>query len=255
MNSLLRRAIVLCITLIIFASCSDNTKTVNFIVLMDFSGSIPSQTMEWYKSVIKLDIIQNLESNSRIVVLPVDYGSTTNSTELFYYDLTHKSFKNNYDSPILKEKKMKQRVQVFVKNIQVEFDSVLHDVSKTRAKYSKGTDILGGLALAQRYSYPNDKNIVLVFSDMINETEELNLDKLNSNSSILKLLEKSPKVSGGFDIIVMTGEQPNIKIKEMKLLKDFWTKYFNESQLNLIAYETSSKSILVRKIIEYQQQN
>jgi len=254
MKSLLQRAIFLFILFSTLISCSDNVKTVNFIVLVDFSGSIPIETTEWYIKVIKQDVIQNQGPNSRIVVLPIDYASSTNSTELLSSDLTLESFEKNLDPPNLREKKMKKRLQAFVKNLQVQFDSILNDVRKTRAKYSKGTDIIGGLELAQRYSYTNDKNIVIIFSDMVNETEELNLNNFNSKPSILTLLKKCPQVRGNYDIIVMTGEQPKIKIKEMKLLKEFWTKYFNKSQLNLIAYETSSRNILVRKLLEYQQQ-
>jgi|YelNatPaOPRAMG01_1025707.scaffolds.fasta_scaffold15862_2 hypothetical protein len=238
-----------------FVSCSKSKSPEysNIICLVDFSKSIPPSTLDWYKDVIKNNIIANLGEKDKISVLPIDYGSQTSSSEIFIADLQKQSFRKQFDSPLQQDIVAKRRLKIFKDSVEVLFDSAFSKAREERSKYSQGTDIIGGFSQATKYFAPRGNNLIVAFTDMIQETEQLNLYKnLSSGKDINLLIKQAPIPNfNKFDVFIMTGEQPKIKIKKYELLKNFWHSYFAKTNLNLIQYESGGENILVNKINSY----
>ncbi|HED05318.1 MAG TPA: hypothetical protein ENI61_01380 [Ignavibacteria bacterium] len=247
--------ILIFLSVVTFASCSKskiNTST-NIITLVDFSKSIPPSTLDWYKEVIKNSIIANLGEKDKITVLPIDYGSQTSSSEIFISDFEKQHFRKEFDSPLQQKTIVKRRLKIYKDSIEVLFDSAFSKAKNDRVKYSLGTDIIGGFTQANKYFIPGQNNLIVTFSDMIQETEQLNLNKNLSTEKDINLLLKKIQFPNynKLDVFIMTGEQPKIKIKKYKLLKKFWSSYFSKTNLNLIQYESGGENILVNKINSY----
>lgn len=248
--------VLILLTAVTFYSCSKfkAKETINIICLVDFSKSIPPLTLDRYKDVIKNNIIANLGENDKVTVLPIDYGSQTSSSEIFIADLQKQSFRKQFDSPLQQDIVAKRRLKIYKDSIEVLFDSVFSKAREERSRYSQGTDIIGGFAQANKYFASGCNNLIVAFTDMIQETEQLNLFKnLSSGNDINSLIKKAPIPNfNKFDIFVMTGEQPKIKIEKYELLKKFWHSYFAKTKLNLLQYDSGGENLLTNKIISYQ---
>ena len=236
-------------------SCSNSkiAKAANIICLVDFSKSIPPSTLDWYKSVIKNSIVANLGEKDKITVLPIDYGSQTSSTEIFIADFSKQSFRKQFDSPLQQEQIAKRRLNIFRDSMEVLFDSEFNAARAARTKFSQGTDIIGGFSQANKYFSPARNNLIVAFTDMIQETEQLNLFRnLSIERDIKTLIKKAPLPNfNRFDVFIMTGEQPNIKIEKYELLRKFWKSYFSKTNLNLLQYDSGGENLLADQINSY----
>jgi hypothetical protein len=238
-----------------FISCSksNSVECCNYVCLVDFSASIPPSTLAWYKDVIKNSIITNLGEKDKITVLPIDYGSQTSSSEIFTADLQKQSFRKEFDSPLRQDAVIKRRFKIYVDSIGILFGSAFNIAKEERTKFSGGTDIIGGLEQASKYFLPGQNNMIILFSDMVQETGQIDLYKyLSTGKDIDLLLKKAPFPNfNKSDVFIMTGEQPKIKIEKYQLLRKFWQNYFSKSNLNFIEYESGGENILVNKINSY----
>lgn len=242
------------LSLILVFSCEQKVeKFSNFVILIDFSKSIPTQTLEWYRKIVKDEIIPNLGEKDQITVLPIDYGSSIGSSELLHANLNEQIFSYTLDSPVIASKKKQLRQTIYLNDIASGFDSTFNYSVTNRNKYSLGTDVLGGLKQANKYFENNQNNLIIIFSDMINETEDLNLDSsLKNSNDVESILNKLiiPEYNK-FDLVVMTGELPFIKISQYKLLQKFWEEYCTKSNLNLLDYQSGGITILKKKLAAY----
>lgn len=248
-----KKKFLILLSALLFSCNTEIEKLTNIIVLLDFSKSIPSQTQLWYRTVVIEDIIPDLGEKDKITVLPIDYGSATSSSELLHADLSTQTFKYMLDSPVIAAKKKKSRKESFLKDIANGFDSTFNYSVNARSQYALGTDVLGGLKQANKYHVKNQNNLIIIFSDMINETEELSLARsMNSQTDINNQLKKItiPNFEKA-DVIVMTGEQPGLKINQYRLLQKFWGDFFAKTNLKLIDYESGGITILKKRLKEY----
>lgn len=247
-----------------FISCDKKTEDItdllkgkpdnlNLICFIDFSGSIPESTKEDYKNIIINDIIPSLGIKDKIVVLPIDYGTQTGSKEIFSVNFSDREYVSKMTP--LNEKPAKEKA-----NLKLRKDSLItslgekySDISKEREKYSFGTDIFGALQTAKQYTDKDMNNLILFFSDMEQSDGKIKMDKdLINDKSIIKMIEAAPAAElNNTEIIVYTGEQPNLSIDKYKLYKEFWEKYFAKYSGKLDSYESGSKTILKEKISGY----
>ena len=167
-----RKFLLIIVVFLSFSCTSKNEKLTNIVILLDFSKSIPQKTQEWYRNTINTEIIANLGEKDQLTVLPIDYGSATGSTELLHADMNAKTFKYKLDSPVSGERPKNRRISTFLKDVSTIFDSTFNYALKERGKYALGTDVLGGLKQANKYIEKNQNNMIIIFSDMVNETEE-----------------------------------------------------------------------------------
>ena len=228
-------------------------KQVSVICLVDFSNSIPETTVKDYKDVIKTNIFRNLSFKDKILILPIDKGSKTSSVEIFSLDFEKYNFEKELASPTQKEQVEKRGLELFKDSILIKFDSLFNLASQNRQQYNSGTDVIGALSECNKYLTEKSQNIIILFSDMIQETEKINLPQYTANVELDKLIEKTDavKLTLNSDLIVLTGEQPGLSAKQYDLTKYFWTKYFQKCNLNLLDYSSGGRKVLSDKISDY----
>ena len=87
-----------------------------------------------------------------------------------------------------------------------------------------------------------------MFSDMMNWTDNLIMEESNTNfnyNTIDKCLENVPNVElTKTTVIIITGEQVESSAEHYKLVKSFWSKYFDKNQIKLYDYNSASVSKL-----------
>lgn len=231
------------LVLMSFTECEQKEvpKANNIICLVDFSSSIPEATAHWYKETIKNEIILKLSGKDKITLLPIDYGSATSSKELFKLDIKDMDFSNDFDPKLQKKELEKNRL---IKYLNTEgfplFDKAFETAQSERRGFSRGTDIIG--ALKQAVIYKDTvlyKNTIIVFSDMIQETEELNLESSYKKGRELSSLINEDEIDLlGMNIITLTGEQPNMRINKFEAIQAFWQAYFPKQNGQLIDYNS-----------------
>lgn len=133
-----------------------------------------------------------------------------------------------------------QRRKKYLQDISESFISETMKNIEKRKAYAKKTDIFGSLKQINRYA--KNRTNVIIFSDMINYSEESNMEKIiNSKISPLKSIEKMPIVKGNnsIQIYVCTGDNTNMGITAYNDLEIFWRTYFSQNEFNLIDYTSS----------------
>lgn len=238
----------------VFEKLTEPDTSIKIICLVDFSYSVPAETTNWYKEIIGNKILSNLKVTDEIVVMPIDYGSLTSSVEIIASDLKMKDFEVRGVSSQQKEKYIERNRNKFIDTLKTSFSEQYDKIREDRKEKRLFTDILGSLSQSLKYKSEKDERIlmVIIFSDMLNETTELDLKKnLNNSNDVNRLLEKSKKLDyRGSEIYVLTGDQTAISIEKFNLLKNFWTGYFNYNNAKLIEYDTGSITLLEKRIID-----
>jgi len=221
-------------------------KSRTIVVLVDFSKSIPGSTIDWYNNVIKEDILTSLQVNDKLFVLPVDKAAQTSGIEIASIILNKDKFSSLQDPPNQKQELIKRRISKFLDTESVNFSNQFYSVKEQRSKYSSKTDIIGAFQQAIKYFNKETKNSIVILSDMKQDTEELNLENyLSSRPDPLKLVQKTSGVDlRNANVFVLTGDQPNIGIKDFNWLKEFWVGYVDKNKGNLIIYESGGVSLL-----------
>lgn len=220
------------------------------IALVDFSKSIPESTIDWYKEVISSELLPALKVNDRLHILPVDQAAQTSGTEILSIVLEEKNFVSSQDPPNQKQELINRRIREFLNKSAAKFSDQFYSIKNDRTKYSSRTDIIGGFNQAIKYKNVEFRNYIIVLSDMVQDTEELNLEKyLNSKPEPFKIISNlSSNDLTGTKIFILTGDQPKIGIKNFNWLKDFWTAYIQKNDGDLINYESGSLSLLKEKL-------
>lgn len=229
-----------------------NPKTLKVICLIDFSESVPTETMDNYKTIISNNIMRNIGIEDEIIVLPLDYGSITSSEEILAEDFGSIEFDVKGVAPQQKSKYRERNFSKHLDSILVYFDSNFESVRLSRKDKRFLTDIFGSLEQALKYrdDKENKNLLIVIFSDMLHETNKINLRKeLNKRDDIEKLLTKAMPVDfNGTEIYVLTGNQPSITIEKFTVLKEFWEKYFLINNAKLINYDSGSVTLLEKRI-------
>lgn len=155
-------------------------------------------------------------------------------------------FKPTTDNPLLRkgeEEEFKKKL-VSAKEEQIRTVEELLLGSDGRPKIIK-TDILSSLVLASEIfkRYPEKRRILFIFSDMIEDSESYNFEKLNLNGNKIKeIIEKEksenriPNLTG--IRIYVTGAQARSQEK-YNSIKKFWIEYLKETGAELVDYGSS----------------
>lgn len=177
-----RSPLVWLAAIIIFANACQKTPppSTAVVALVDLSGSIPSETVDFYATTLTSVVWEKLTSRDRLVVLPVDSEAESKSEPLFSRDLSRTDFSDPKDGFAHKEEKERARVLDFMtKESPALKESVVSAAGRRKANRS-ATDLIGGLhaAVAAFPEQPNTKRVLLIFSDMVQESAELNIRQL-----------------------------------------------------------------------------
>ena len=114
---------------------------------------------------------------------------------------------------------------------------------------SNETDIIGGLRIAGKYFRNDMRNIIIVFSDMIQYSPELKMSKNEITDKIQNQFANIsiPEIKGG-EVLVLTGEQPSITPVQMNNIKLFWQSFLQKQDALVIGYG-SGELIDLNKLI------
>jgi len=225
----------------------DDSRSV--IVLVDFSSAqhFPERS-SYYGGIIGKEMIENLGMHDRLVVLPIDRASLSNSEEIFLADLSKENFASTSGPIPEREKQTRQNFEKRKKDLLADFQSRYDAVVKSRAPLSAETDIFGALASVKRYSVPNRPVLLVMLSDMMHHTKNLSMEpgKAMSKEKLDTILKTVQKVDlGGHQVFVLTGDQTPNQSGHFETIQLFWTKYFAENGATLIDYSSAARSKLV----------
>ncbi|RPI19853.1 MAG: hypothetical protein EHM58_00225 [Ignavibacteriae bacterium] len=236
----------------LFFSCGKKEKTYNIICLVDFSKSIPQNVIESYKDIIKNNVVKSMSFTDRMIVLPIDYGSQTNATEIYHIDFALNSYEKDMDSPAQKDRIKKRRFDESKDSLIKTFDSLYYAALSSREKLSKKTDIIGALKETRRYLDDKNEdceNLIILFSDMVQESDKYNFTSLRNTKDAERFLEKTeameiPKTK----VFVYTGVIQDFPPDQYSALKTYWTEYFKKYNINLLEYTSGGTSILEKTL-------
>lgn len=205
----------------------------DILVFFDVSGSTPRATINEYFHQFRSTIVKNMSEGDTIA------SGLINSN-------TRGSFK-----PIGSIKIRKKGALESSTGYKDEMDSQrvrgLNAVKRTldEAKPSGSTDILSALSQAKTYyaSSGNDgEKVLIIFSDMVEETKALNLSKLRTPDQATKLFTKAtniPQLNGvSIYAVGAIGNGPN----GFSALETFWKQVFSASGAKCKLFDHSISS-------------
>ena len=251
---LILKPIIILTIAITFVSCKwgstrEEPKGKNIICMVDFSHSKNSnQRLLFYMNTIEKEIFPKLNCYDKILVIPIDNASITNTTDIFADDFSKIDFEPEFSSPMEEEKLTMENLKKYQDSIsnvfRINFNSALSD----RALANNGTDIFGAIDIIKSRISANDDNYLIFFSDMMNYTKSLNMEPSNTNfnsSMIDKILLSTPVFNqSNITVLVLTGEQVEVTLEHFTLVKKFWVKYFEKNNIKLFDYNSASLSKL-----------
>lgn len=221
----------------------------NIVCLVDFSSSKNGDSrQQFYKKVIEDNILKNLAMTDRITILPLDAASITGSEEILVKDLSGEDFTPDMAPPMEEEKITAENFEKYKQQLISEFTLAFDRTAENRKSRNQGTDIFGLLSGLQNYLKPEADNHVIFLSDMMNYSKALNMEPSNkdfNDSNIEKAVNEVPQVNlKNTEILVLTGDQPDLPPAHFDLVQHFWTKYFEQNGARLTDFSSAAVSRL-----------
>lgn len=233
--------LLLCFALLIALSHCDflEKKGLNCIVLFDYSASLPDEEFNKYVDMFRQGLLKNLTFDDHIVIIPIDKASEMKNEVIA--DFNFKDLKEQLSRDIGPFEMLNEADTLnarFIRSLDTLFNHEIYYFRDQRKKFNLETDIIG--ALIQGENYLNEsKNAIFIFSDMIQESPEVNFKKLKITSD----------VDGKIEELRNTAQIPNLKKssificgatekrkKNYRLNKYFWEIFFKESSAELKDY-------------------
>ncbi|WP_457129243.1 hypothetical protein [Mucilaginibacter sp. HD30] len=221
----------------------------NVICLIDFSdGSTAAERLDFYRQTIQKHILPALQPTDKLIIIPIDKASVTNASDILSADLSKKSFVPDDVSPTEEDEVTQKNLRLYADTLSRQLDKSMADAIASRRGTMHGTDILGALDVLKGKLKKGDDNYLVFFSDMMNWGPELKMepgDKAFNVANLSSCLEKTiPLKMDRTTALVLTGEQNGADPEHFKLVRTFWTKYFEKNQINLYDYSSASPAKL-----------
>lgn len=252
MSKACRCAVALALVLVLGAACGEKApESTTVVALVDFSGSVPASTVAFYANSIESKVWQELTAHDRLTILPVDSRAESKMDPFFAIDLSHTNFSDTHDGFAHKAEKEGVRLQAFIKDQSQKLKDAVVAAAGVRSSFRAGTDLIGAFHAAAN-TFPAtgaDRRLLLVFSDMIQESPELNLRSLAQAGdarveSMIKELEdrkRIPKLTGVTVVVVGAGEtgaaESGSKTRDegayFRAVRSFWLHFFERAGAKL----------------------
>lgn len=257
----------LCVAGLAFVSVSCQPKIVqrrNVVAMIDYSGTIKPETLNIYATTISDNVFMKLSEADRWMLFPIDEGSKIKADHLLEDDMSQKGFEKGVTSVTHRDEEIRKKVTEFeTQSRDTVFNTVVNQ-KDVRKQYTNMTDILGALdqiSSSLIYDEPvsgptqfwdavagnaeiKTENIIIIFSDMIQESNDLNFQRVAlDESSVNKLIEdlkakkKIPELKDAKVFICGRTGKDN---KMIDGVKNFWTKFFIEAHADLKIYDYDS---------------
>lgn len=238
----------------------------NIICLVDFSQSVSTQMTEAYIDVIKNNVIASLWQFDEITILPIDEGAKKTPTKIIEEDISKITFSKHTDGFTHAHDSTARRLRAYTRNLATRTEFRIREEKSKRKILGSSTDILSAIEQARQVfefsadlengwqrikrflsgkSKTQSVNILLIFSDMIQESDAIDFNKpkdrpegcppqeLNAIIQELKIRHKLPTLNGCEVIVFGRTGLNNIQVDNNEA---FWITYFQKAEANLNAY-------------------
>lgn len=245
---------------LLVVSCGDTVVRRNVIVLVDYSASERDQ-LNRHATVLAHDVIENLEANDAISVFPIDAAAVTKNVRLSGFDLRQQVFARQTDGVTHRSDSVRVRVSAFLRTAG---DSVLHSIAAgrdQRQQFTNRTDILGALegvvsvlervrpvaplaALWNTIAGQSEfevQNVVIIFSDMINESADADFETrvptVKNVNALIADLRRRRKLPDLREVVVFVTGRTGRDARQVDDVHEFWVRYFAAAGADLRAYD------------------
>lgn len=236
----------------------------NIVVLVDYSASVKADELEKHAGTIVQDVLGNLGPNDALEVFPIDAGAVTRHERLAAVDLMNHQppFSQPNDGVTHREDSVRVRVAAFVQSLKDSVRATILDGAKRRRQFAAETDIIGALRgvadqhgpvdaaptgfvgnwnrLAGR-SKPRVTDVVILFSDMVNESADVNFarkaistSEADSIISRLRRRDALPRLQG---MVVFVSGRTGRDAAQVDAVRQFWQKFLAASGATVMAYD------------------
>jgi hypothetical protein len=264
----MRRAglIVSLLALLLASGCDTGTRQrLNCICLIDYSGSLPEDTLRRYVEIISNEVFRRLGAYDRLVVLPIDEGAKTEAVKLVYDDRAEQQFSFQTDGYAHAKDSVTLRLKKYADVNGPKISEELIRQKTLREKYTYFTDIFSALeqvaGLVERDNPDSfwdgvkrfvtgtkrmsPTNVILIFSDMIQETNDVTFagpdgctpEEARNELARLHSTSRIPDLHG---CIVFVNGRTGKNNTQVENIQAFWTRYFKDAGADLVSYDYDS---------------
>jgi len=233
----LHRAITLLVLLLTQAFLSPSAAATSpgtaIIIFLDFSGSIKTDERALFKREIESQILPSLSAGDRLLMAPIHDKTLTEFRPLVQAILPAKPEFSVWRDNVLTYNRRVREVEARVLDLKAKVKTEVADVLGRRYA-SPYTDIFSSLLIAQKLFHEETRRKVLVLmSDMIEDTPEYNFEKITwSPSAVEKLVAELeakaliPKLPG-VCVYVSGASAKSAALAEN--IARFWEAYFRRT--------------------------
>lgn len=212
------------------------------VALLDYSASLSDEEFDKYVHMLNRGLMKNLTFDDEIVLIPIDQASVMKNEIIGscnFSDLREPLSGNIPQFAILSEEDtIRHRFEAVLDTL---FQSKIYSFRDSRRKYNILTDIVGSINQAFVYLNRTEKTrrALFIFSDMIQESEDLNLKKIRNLSGIEKAVDKLeesgsiPELGGAKVFICGATEK---KARRYQLNQKFWYLFFQKAHASIYDY-------------------
>jgi hypothetical protein len=214
------------------ASEAQNEPTKTVVVLVDYSGSVKKARTDYMAALKK--VFSRLKVGDHILIWKI-----TEKSEMETKPIVNEGFPIPVAPNEFYLKQATQKAKKEMKEKLITIESMMEESLASPDPLSKKTTILSSLHAAERAlkSYKKDKAVLVILSDMIEESSEYNFMKDTlTDKRISDIIGKEragkrlPELPGA--TVYVAGAQAST-IKRYAEIQGFWLGYFKECGANL----------------------
>ena len=238
-------------------NCSNGNRAINCIVLFDYSASLPDKEFDKYVTMFQQGLLKKMTYDDQIFLIPIDKASEMRNEiigECRFRDLKERLSQNIPAFAVLSE--ADTIGARFNRTLDTLFQRQIYYFKDQRKRFNLETDIIGSLNQAINY-LQTGKNAIFIFSDMIQESPEVNLKRLNNKSAIEnkinELMETAQIPDLKKTVIFVCGATEKSK-KRYRLNKYFWTMFFEKADASVRDYGYGNADRIGKFLVEMREE-
>ena len=242
---------------------SEDSGSRNVICLIDYSSSLKPATLDIYAKSISEDIFTNLGGHDVLQVLPIDEGSKTHSSTIVYEDMSDHFKRDRKDGIVGAEKKIQKRADIWIASETPKIRAEILRQRDERKQFSNHTDLFSVLEQsASHFKHTEEEeakakawrilnggeppvqwdNVIVIFSDMIHESQAYNFDKGSGpdekqTGKILADLSSRKRLPDLKGVKVYVIGSTGRNTEQVENIQRFWAKYFKQTGADLLHYD------------------
>lgn len=231
MKSRLTTFIILNLLFLIPISACQNDrpqeKTTNVIFLIDHSLSTVSARQLYSESFGK--VADTLKMGDHLSVWKITEHSEMEPSPIIDADFSAKGLSPNEFFKKQMEGQIRQTIDQAKHKVK--------DLLLAEKRFARKTSIINSLQIAERVfkKYPRNENLIVIFSDMI-EDSRYNFEKMElSDDRISKIIDQEkkqnrlPDLAGARVVVAGAGITNRMKQEQFNQIRRFWQAYFQAS--------------------------